>query len=123
MTVAWSTGLDSFLNPQDIGTMFPFDGLTVLFVLIGVALWLGWHAVQIRGESGSYDDAVEMYERISLDRAMFHGGSALIATDEEWQTGRRPAGGHAAPGTPPPGGRTGGGVVPPDEPPSRRERH
>lgn len=118
MTLAFSTGLDSFLNPEEIGPMFPFDGLTVLFIGIGVVLWLAWHAVQIPAESRENEEAREMYEEIGLDRAMFHGGSALIATDEEWETGRRPAGGHV-PGGAPSGG---GAPTPPDEPGSEPRR-
>jgi hypothetical protein len=84
MIVAVSTGLDSFSNPQDIGPMYPFVGEEWVFVVIAVLVWLAWHFLQNRGETSEEREAVEMYERIGLDRAMFHGGSALIATDEEW---------------------------------------
>jgi hypothetical protein len=84
MIVAVSTGLDSFSNPQDIGPMYPFVGQEWLFVVIAVLLWLAWHFLQARGETSEHHDAVEMYDRIGLDRAMHHGGSALIATDDEW---------------------------------------
>ena len=107
MTLAFSTGLDSFMNPEEIGPMYPFAGAEWVFVAIGVVIWLLWHAAQIRGETSENREAIEMYERIGLDRAMYHGGSALIATDEEWDQeihARReasPARGHAG-GQPPP---------------------
>lgn len=99
MTLAVTTGLDSFLNPQDIGPMYPFVGAEVwLYFVVGVILWLGWHALQITGETREEDDARQMYQEIGLDRAMFHGGSALIATDEEWREAERgrPAGGQSS---------------------------
>jgi hypothetical protein len=89
MISAVSTGLDSFRNPQDIGPMYPFVGQEWLFVVIAVLVWIGWHVLQNRGETSEEREAVEMYERIGLDRAMFHGGSALIATDEEWAEEQR----------------------------------
>lgn len=83
-----STGLDSFSNPADIGVMYPFPGAEVLFVVIAVALWIAWHIFQIRQENREYDEAVAYYEETGIDRAMFHGGSALLATDEEIESGQ-----------------------------------
>lgn len=98
--LAVSTGLDSFLSPEEIGAMYPFPGGEVLFVVVAFLLWLLWHAVQIRGETRENREAQEMYAEIGLDRAMYHGGSALIATDEEWRerpaTGPHHEGGHGA---------------------------
>lgn len=85
MTV--STGLDSFSNPADIGVMYPFPGAEVLFVVVAVALWIAWHVSQVRQENREYIEAVEYYEGTGLKRAMFHGGSALMATEEELATG------------------------------------
>ncbi|HLL08457.1 MAG TPA: hypothetical protein VK393_07350 [Nocardioidaceae bacterium] len=89
MTVSSSTGLDSFLNPSEIGAMYPFPDHEWLFVLIGVLLWLGWHALQIRGETSEEQEAVRAYEQIGLDRAMYHGATGLVATDEEWEEAQR----------------------------------
>lgn len=85
MTV--STGLDSFSNPADIGVMYPFPGAEVLFVVVAVALWIAWHVSQVRQESREYAEAVEYYEGTGLEQAIFHGGSALMATEEELTTG------------------------------------
>lgn len=103
MTLAFSTGLDSFSPPEEIGPMFPFDGLTVLFFVIGLALWLGWHAMQIRAESRKMEEERETYEEIGLDRAMFHGASAMLPSEEEWEEAQRRR------GAPPPGGAAPGG--------------
>ena len=84
MTFAASTGVESFTKPGEIGPLFPFADLAWLFVLIALVLWLGWHALQIRGESRENREAAELYDTIGLDRVMFHGGSGIIATDAEW---------------------------------------
>ena len=92
--LAFSTGLDSFMNPQDIGPMYPFVGAEWLFVAAAFVLWLLWHAAQIRGETRENREATQLYEDIGLDRAMYHGGSALMATDEEWKATGGAAGAH-----------------------------
>ena len=85
MTVlAFSTGLDSFSNPSEIGPLYPFVGYEWLFVVAGVVLWILWHVAQIRMENRDNARAVETYERIGLDRVMFYGGSADVPSDEEW---------------------------------------
>ena len=84
MMLAVSTGLDSFSNPKDIGAMYPFVGQEWVFIAIAVLLWLAWHVLQNRGESSEHASAARLYDELGLDRAMLHGGSALIATEEEW---------------------------------------
>ncbi len=107
--LAVSTGVESFENPQDIGPLYPFPGLEWLFVAVGILLWLLWHVAHIRSETRENEEAREMYADISLERAMFHSGSALIATDEEWATATAsrptPSTGHPSarrPESPPP---------------------
>ena len=36
---------------KDIGAIYPFQGWEVLFVILGLAFWLGWHIVQTRQEN------------------------------------------------------------------------
>lgn len=85
MTVlGFSTGLDSFSNPTEIGPLYPFVGAEWFFVLLAVVLWLLWHVLQIRLENRDNERAVQTYERIGLDRVMFYGGSADVPSDEEW---------------------------------------
>lgn len=86
MTVlGFSTGLDSFSNPTEIGPLYPFVGAEWFFVLLAVVLWLLWHVLQIRLENRDNERAVQTYERIGLDRVMFYGGSADVPSDEEWE--------------------------------------
>ena len=83
--LGFSTGLDSFSNPSEIGPLYPFVGAEWFFVLLAVILWLLWHVGQIRLENRDNERAVQTYERIGLDRVMFYGGSADVPSDEEWE--------------------------------------
>ena len=104
MIVAFSTGLDSFMNPSEIGPMYPFADAEWLFVLIAVLLWLLWHAGQISGETREERESAAACEELGLERVMYHGGSALVATDQEWEEAAR----HGYPGAM---GRPGAGAT------------
>ena len=41
----------------EVGAIYPFQGGEVLMVIIGAALWLGWHVMQIRRENRELDEA------------------------------------------------------------------
>ena len=86
--IAVSTGLESFLDPQDIGPLYPFVGAEVVLVVVAFFGWLAWHFLQARAESREDEAARAHYLEIGLERAMHHGGSGLIATDDEWEQGR-----------------------------------
>jgi hypothetical protein len=115
MIVGFSTGLDSFMNPADIGPLYPFGETgRWLFVIAAVVLWLLWHAGQIAGETRENRESAAACEELGLERVMYHGGSALVATDQEWDEAARHGypgalgrGGAAAPRDP------GSGIGPP----------
>ena len=86
--LAVSTGLESFLNPEDIGPMYPFVGAELVLVVLAFFLWLGWHFLQARSETRDDEEARASYAEVGLQRAMHHGGSALIASDDEWEQRR-----------------------------------
>lgn len=77
------TGLDSFTNPQDIGALYPLQGLEIPLAIGGVVLWILWHVKQTREENRDYDEALDLYRRVGMERAMHFGGSSRIATDED----------------------------------------
>ncbi len=45
----------------DIGPMYPFVGSEVLWFVLGVAFWIGWHVVQARRESKKWKDDLERF--------------------------------------------------------------
>jgi hypothetical protein len=94
---AVSTGLDSFLDPENIGPMYPFVGTEVIVFGIALFLWLAWHFLQARGETREHRAACAMYEDIGLDRVMDHGPSSLPVSHDEW--GGRPSAVNAGPDT------------------------
>ena len=104
LLLAVSTGVDQFVRPQEVAELYPFPDIEWLYVGAAVALWLLWHVLQIGGETRENREAEEMYEEIGLGRVMFHGGSALVATPEEWaeQQGREHRGSPAPPPPAPP---------------------
>ena len=47
-----TTGYESWaVDLKDVGAIYPFQGAEVLMVLIGVALWIVWHIVQLKNEA------------------------------------------------------------------------
>lgn len=83
MITAIGTGLDSFTDPANITVLYPFPGTEVLLVVVGLALLLAWHFRQMRDENSEYDDALELYEKVGMDRAMHFGSSSRLVTDED----------------------------------------
>lgn len=83
MITAIGTGLDSFTDPANITVLYPFPGTEVLLVVVGVALLLAWHIRQMRDENSEYDEALELYEKVGMDRAMHFGSSSRLVTDED----------------------------------------
>jgi hypothetical protein len=82
--LAVSTGVDSFVKPGELGPLYPFVGTEMILFGVALFLWLAWHFLQARGETREHREACALYDEIGLDRAMHHGGSALMATEEEW---------------------------------------
>ncbi|MDQ4036929.1 MAG: hypothetical protein M3313_00905 [Actinomycetota bacterium] len=77
------TGLDSFSDPADITALYPFTGWEWLLVVVGLVLLLGWHVVQMRDENKEYDEALELYGQVGMERAMNFGGSEQPSTAED----------------------------------------
>lgn len=76
------TGLDTFSDPQDIGALYPFVGFEVLFVVVGIALWLAWHVRQVMIENQEYRRALDLYERVGMSRVLQQGGTESLAEEQ-----------------------------------------
>ena len=51
-----STGIESWTPVKEITALSPFAGSEVLFTIIAVVIWIGWHVWQIKNENNSYDE-------------------------------------------------------------------
>lgn len=67
-----STGVETWnQNLLDIGAMYPFPGTEGVLVIIGVALWLVWHAIQLRRENNLLEEEDEFFTQTGrLEKAM-----------------------------------------------------
>ncbi len=90
--LAVSTGVDSFVKPGELGPLYPFVGTEMILFGVAFFLWLAWHFLQARGETREHREACALYDEIGLDRAMHYGGSALLASEEEWTQSSRGGG-------------------------------
>lgn len=48
-------------NISEIGPLYPFVGSEVLLFLVGMALWIIWHVLQVRTERSSYEDEIQRF--------------------------------------------------------------
>lgn len=52
-----STGIEAWKNLADIGPIYPFVGSEVMWVIIGLVLWIVWHVLQISSEKEHHEKA------------------------------------------------------------------
>ena len=78
-----STGIETWnMNMLEIGAMYPFPGTEVLWAIIGIATWIGWHVIQFLGENKVYAEEEKSFEnQTKLQAAMKL--SAAETLDEE----------------------------------------
>jgi len=56
---------------KDIGAIYPWMGWEVLMVLVGIALWILWHIIQISQENADYTDDIKKYgSKESIKKAL-----------------------------------------------------
>ena len=77
-----STGLSSYSNPQDIGALYPGEGVEWLMVIVLFVLWILFHIFQISGEEKEYREALKLYEQVGMKRAMHHSSGNIAREDE-----------------------------------------
>ena len=51
-----STGIESWTPVKEITALSPFAGSEVLFTIIAVVVWIGWHVWQIKSENNTYNE-------------------------------------------------------------------
>jgi hypothetical protein len=77
-----STGLSSYSNPQDIGALYPGEGMEWLMVIVLFVLWILWYIFQISAEEKEYREALKLYEQVGMKRAMHHSTGDIAREDE-----------------------------------------
>lgn len=83
--VAFTTGVESFTQPDQVGPMYPFVGWEVFLFIVAVVLWVLWHVWQIRSENREYDEAVRAYGELGMEDAVRQGGAELDAKKAQFQ--------------------------------------
>ena len=57
-------GIDSWaVDLAEVGAVYPFQGTEVVMVIIGVALWIGWHIWQIKAENAEIEEDLHMADK------------------------------------------------------------
>jgi hypothetical protein len=47
-----TNGMTSWaVDLKDVAAVYPFEGTEFLLYLLGLAFWIGWHWLQLRGEA------------------------------------------------------------------------
>ena len=47
-----TNGMTSWaVDLKDVGAIYPFQGLEVLMLILGLVFWIGWHILQARMEN------------------------------------------------------------------------
>ena len=78
-----NTGIETWnMNLLDIGAMYPFPGTEGLWAFIGIATWIIWHLIQIRGENKVYKEDEELFDKPERLKAAMKL-SAAETLDEE----------------------------------------
>ena len=67
-----TNGMTSWaVDLSTVGAIYPFQGGEVLFVILGLIFWIGWHIWQWRMESANYNDDMETLKHNgNMDRAL-----------------------------------------------------
>jgi hypothetical protein len=45
----------------DIGPMYPFVGTEMLWFILGLVFWIGWHIIQAKRETRDYAEEVKRF--------------------------------------------------------------
>ena len=44
-----------------VGAIYPWQGVEVIMVIVGIGLWLWWHVVQLRSENKEFKACLAKY--------------------------------------------------------------
>ena len=66
--------VDTWLNVDSFGAIYPFVGTEVMLTILGFAFWIGWHVIQIKRENAEFRRDIENINR--------QGGPGKVLEDE-----------------------------------------
>ena len=69
-----STNVESWSDVASLGAIYPFPGIEWVLAIVGIVIWLAWHAWQIKSENAEYDAALRHYNEVGLEAALDHRG-------------------------------------------------
>ena len=66
--------VDNWLNLDTFGPIYPFVGSEMFLAIVGIALWIVWHVVQIKKENEEFRKDIENIKQM--------GGPSKVLEDE-----------------------------------------
>ena len=54
-------GSDWAVDLANVGAVYPWQGLEVIMVLLGVIAWIAWHVIQIRQENAEFGEDIDRH--------------------------------------------------------------
>ena len=66
--------VDNWLNIDTFGPIYPFVGSEMFLAIVGIALWIVWHVVQIKKENEEFRKDIENIKQM--------GGPSKVLEDE-----------------------------------------
>jgi hypothetical protein len=54
----------------EVGPVYPFQGVEVLMVVLGVIFWIGWHRIQYKRESEHLEEARKAVDKEKVARML-----------------------------------------------------
>jgi len=66
--------VDNWLNLDTFGPIYPFVGSEMFLAIVGIALWIVWHVVQIKKENEEFRKDIENIQQM--------GGPGKVLEDE-----------------------------------------
>lgn len=66
-----TNGMTSWaVDLKDVAAIYPFQGSEVLFVIIGIVFWVGFHILQLRNEAREIQHEMEVKDGDATRRAI-----------------------------------------------------
>ncbi len=77
-----STGLETWTqNLNELGPLYPFVGTELILAIVGIAIWVLWHLIQIRSENATINEETSRFsDKTRLEKAMEVSSAESLAS-------------------------------------------